>query len=143
MKALVVDDDISIQTMIDALLTRHGVDVDPAFDGTEALIRLRNRTYDAIVLDLLLPETNGFETVRHLHIIDPGLLQRVIFMTAASERTLQFFDRQRSVVFCENRSTSTSSSPKSWPEAIEGGTSWQSQPKFEAIQKFKPMCSRS
>jgi DNA-binding response OmpR family regulator len=93
MKALVVDDDISIQTMIDALLTRHGVDVDPAFNGTEALIRLRNRTYDAIVLDLLLPKTNGFETVRHLHIVDPGLLQRVIVMTAASERTLQLFDK--------------------------------------------------
>ena len=41
--------------------------------------------YGAILLDLLLPEVNGFEVLRHIACVRSQLLGRVIVMTAASD----------------------------------------------------------
>lgn len=65
---------------------------DVARDGEIALQRLRSREYGAILLDLMLPRTNGFEVIRHLKCLSPAVLDRVIVVTAASQRTLEFLD---------------------------------------------------
>ena len=57
-----------------------------------ALLRLRNHEYAAILLDLMLPRTDGFEVIRHLQSWKPHVLDRVIVVTAASERSLQTLD---------------------------------------------------
>jgi DNA-binding response OmpR family regulator len=91
-RVLVVDDDPAIQQMCIALLRRNGVNTDVVGDGETALQRLRSLEYDAILLDLMLPRTNGFEVIRHLKCSKPDLLNRVIVVTAASERTLRWLD---------------------------------------------------
>lgn len=89
-RVLVVDDDPAIQQMLVILLQRYGISADVAVDGELALQRLRSRRYAAILLDLMLPRTNGFEVIRDLKCLSPEILDRVIVLTAASDRTLQY-----------------------------------------------------
>jgi two-component system alkaline phosphatase synthesis response regulator PhoP len=61
---LVVDDDRKIVTLVSTYLEREGFDVITAFDGREALQKARSEQPALIVLDLMLPELDGFETMR-------------------------------------------------------------------------------
>ena len=58
---LVIDDDISIGTMLEELLTREGYQVSHAYSGTEALLVLKDLKPNLILLDLMLPGLNGEE----------------------------------------------------------------------------------
>ena len=61
---LVVDDDRKIVTLVSTYLEREGFAVITAFDGREALRKARSEQPALIVLDLMLPELDGFETMR-------------------------------------------------------------------------------
>ena len=43
-----------------------GVNVDTASSGPEALEKVKDNAYDAMILDLAMPEMDGIETMRHL-----------------------------------------------------------------------------
>ena len=93
---LLIDDDPVVRGLLGAVLTRDGLAHESAGDGAEAIARLRRRDYDAIVLDLMLPELNGFEVLRFLKAERPHLVPRVVVITAAVESTLRdFADRHR------------------------------------------------
>ncbi|HEU0033860.1 MAG TPA: response regulator [Kofleriaceae bacterium] len=64
---LVVEDDIRDQAQLVATLAGAGYSVDLAATGAEALARWRDRTYDAITMDLLLPDMNGLDLLAALH----------------------------------------------------------------------------
>jgi DNA-binding response OmpR family regulator len=64
---LVVDDDRKIVALVRAYLEREGFRVIVAYDGREALRQARNGDPALIVLDLMLPEVDGFEVMRLLH----------------------------------------------------------------------------
>ena len=91
-RVLIVDDDDGIQTLMKALLRRRDVVVDSASDGDAALRKMRERSYDSIVLDLMLPKVNGFEVVRELKTNSPDLLKRTIVVTAVSNHALRDFE---------------------------------------------------
>jgi DNA-binding response OmpR family regulator len=91
-RVLVVDDDAGIQALYRILLKRLGFDSDIAADGEQALSCLRKANYGAIVLDLMLPDPNGFEILRHVKCLNRDLSKRVIVVTAASLQMLEFFD---------------------------------------------------
>lgn len=63
---LVVDDDRKIVALVRAYLEREGFRVVAAYDGREALRRARAEDPALIVLDLMLPEVDGFEVMRLL-----------------------------------------------------------------------------
>jgi DNA-binding response OmpR family regulator len=63
---LVVDDDRKIVALVRAYLEREGYRVVTAYDGREALQRARSEDPALIVLDLMLPEIDGFEVMRAL-----------------------------------------------------------------------------
>ena len=87
-----MDDDFGIQLLIRRLLERENIHVDTADDGAAALRQLHVRHYDALVLDLMLRGTNGFELIRHLALTRPEVLERTVVVTAAANRTLGAFD---------------------------------------------------
>ena len=67
--ALVVEDDENVQHLLHVMLRKHCRSVDLAADGEEALRLLRERAYDVVVLDLMLPKVNGLlvaETINAL-----------------------------------------------------------------------------
>jgi DNA-binding response OmpR family regulator len=82
-----VEDDQSTLSLLAAIAKREKFDVLLANDGEKAMTMLMNQAVDAMVLDLLLPRTNGFDILRHCKCTSPALLSRTIVITAASEQT--------------------------------------------------------
>jgi two-component system, OmpR family, response regulator len=65
-RVLVVEDDVRMAAAIRRGLRFEGLVVDIAPDGAQALRRVAATDYDAVVLDVMLPEVDGFETCRRL-----------------------------------------------------------------------------
>lgn len=85
---LVVDDLPANVQLLGQMLSHGGYEVMPANSGEQALARARARVPDLVLLDLLMPGTDGVEVCRLLR-ADPRLADvPVIFLTAATERDL-------------------------------------------------------
>lgn len=65
-QVLVVDDEKLIVKGIRFSLEQDGMDVECAYDGEEALEMARNKEYDIILLDVMLPKLNGFEVCQQI-----------------------------------------------------------------------------
>jgi adenylate cyclase len=63
---LVVDDNAMNRDLLLRQLARTGYIVDTASDGAEALERLANRSYDVVLLDVIMPGIDGVETLRRI-----------------------------------------------------------------------------
>jgi two-component system OmpR family response regulator len=77
---LVVDDEPFLRDAVAASLRFLGFDVITAETGAEALRLARERPFDLVVLDVMLPDTDGFDVVRRLR--RDGRQVPVIFLTA-------------------------------------------------------------
>lgn len=89
---LLIEDDEATRVLITALCARLGITVETASDGAAGVAMIRAQTYDALLLDIMLPKLNGFEVLREVRAAAPALLARTIVITAASESTLRDFD---------------------------------------------------
>lgn len=65
-KILIVDDDVDIIDTISFMLEKHGFDVITAFSGNDGLAKAKYETPDIIILDLMMPQMDGFEVGREL-----------------------------------------------------------------------------
>ena len=65
-KVLVVDDEKLIVKGIRFSLEQDGMEVDCAYDGEEALEKIREQEYDIILLDVMLPKLTGFEVCQQV-----------------------------------------------------------------------------
>ena len=65
-KVLVVDDEKLIVKGIRFSLEQDGMEVDCAYDGEEALNMIKNKEYDIILLDVMLPKLTGFEVCQQV-----------------------------------------------------------------------------
>ncbi|HSP13575.1 MAG TPA: response regulator [Thermoanaerobaculia bacterium] len=93
--ALVVDDDPGLQGLFSTVLGRDGFSVDCAPDGRQAFEFLKRGSYSVILLDLMMPDVNGFELLERLERDSPSLMRRVIVMTGAAQRAIENFDSRR------------------------------------------------
>lgn len=75
---LIVEDEAPISNLIRLSLTKEGYHCDCAFDGAEALDCLEKRRYDLILLDVMIPEIDGFELMDYIRPLEIP----VIFLTA-------------------------------------------------------------
>ena len=82
---LVVDDEPFLRDAVAASLRFLGFDVITAETGAEALRLARDRRFDLVVLDVMLPDTDGFDVVRRLR--RDGRHVPVIFLTARDTQT--------------------------------------------------------
>jgi DNA-binding response OmpR family regulator len=80
---LVVEDDPGIALGLEDDLKLEGYDVEVARDGETALRRARERTFDLIVLDLMLPHKDGFQVCRELR--HGGMDAPIIMLTARTQ----------------------------------------------------------
>ena len=65
-RILLVDDEQSVQKLLSFPLRKEGYEVVAALDGRQALDRLRETNFDLVVLDLMLPQVDGFEVCRQV-----------------------------------------------------------------------------
>ena len=83
MKVLYVEDDDISRDYLQQGLARHGLVVDVAKNGTVGLEHAKSGVYDVIVLDVMLPDFDGFELLRRLR--SSGIDTPTIFLSARGE----------------------------------------------------------
>lgn len=82
MKVLVADDDEAIRTLVTRLFARRGDTVQGATDGAAAITCLDAEKFDLLILDLMMPRTDGMGVLAHLR-ARSAPSPRIIVMTAA------------------------------------------------------------
>jgi len=89
---LVVDDDKQLASALQWILADENYLVDVAFDGDEALLKIKVHEYDAVICDLLMPRLRGDECYFQATEMRPELAERFIFITgfAADSENKQF-----------------------------------------------------
>ncbi len=78
-KLLIVDDELSVRDSLHKWFHEEGYEVGTAENASEALSRMAEQHWDAALLDIKMPGTDGIELQRRLHEIDPQMI--VIMMT--------------------------------------------------------------
>ena len=84
---LVVDDQATQRKKLTMAVRELGHKVDSASDGTEALIKVRANSYDLILLDILMPDMDGFEVMEFLK-KDPSLRDIPIIVISALDNEM-------------------------------------------------------
>ncbi|NBB99181.1 MAG: response regulator [Alphaproteobacteria bacterium] len=84
-RVLVIEDEPNISEAIRFILTRNGWQVEVEADGMAALSRLRTAPPDALILDLMLPDMDGFEVLRSLRAEGPTRELPVLMLTARGQ----------------------------------------------------------
>src|ERR1700704_7012657 len=80
MRVLIVEDQVKMASLLRRALRGAGVAADVAIKGEDALWMAGSTTYDAVVLDVMLPGIDGFETCRRLR--GDGIWTPVLMLTA-------------------------------------------------------------
>lgn len=80
-RVLVVDDESDVLGFLTDLLRLEGFVVDTAQDGADALRRIEEDSYDALLVDLRMPLVSGVELLEAIERRYPALRQRIVFMT--------------------------------------------------------------
>lgn len=73
-RILVVDDDAQMREMLSETLTSAGHEVEDAENGAEAMKRLKNNRFDLAIIDIVMPEKEGIETMREIRSDYPDLI---------------------------------------------------------------------
>lgn len=84
-KILVVDDEADLVELVAYNLKKEGFSVDSAFDGEEALAKVKKNKYDLLMLDLMLPGLQGVELCRILRNDPKTFYLPIIMLTAKGE----------------------------------------------------------
>ncbi|CAN5169622.1 N/A [soil metagenome] len=90
MKILIADDDTFFQKFYSSQLKESGYEVDVAVNGIEALEKLKSFKPDLMLLDLIMPEKDGFEVLAE-KAADPELkpIPVIIFSTLGQEQDIK------------------------------------------------------
>jgi len=94
---LLVDDNEATCTLITALLQLDYI-IETAADGTQALEKLKTGNYDAVLLDLRMPQLDGFGVLEYLEANRRDMLSHIIVLTAAL--TKKEIERAKSFAIC-------------------------------------------
>ena len=94
---LVVDDDKQLASALQWILADENYLVDVAFDGEDALLKVKVHEYDVVICDLLMPKLRGDEFYLKAKELRPALAERFIFITgfAADESIKDFLDARQ------------------------------------------------
>jgi len=78
---LVVDDDRQLASALQWILADENYFVDIAYDGEEALQKIKENDYDAVVCDVMMPKLRGDQLFLKARDLRPQLVDRFIFIT--------------------------------------------------------------
>lgn len=84
-KALVVDDEPNILLSLEFLMKKQGYQVFIARDGKEALEIIEEETPSLVILDIMMPEVDGYEVCRHMRAQERFNDTKIIFLSAKAK----------------------------------------------------------
>lgn len=76
---LLVDDEEKFLEVLSQRLGTRGVDAETSTSGEEALVKMKNKNFDAIVLDVMMPGIDGIETLKRIRKENPEV--QIIMLT--------------------------------------------------------------
>ncbi len=91
-RILVVDDEESMRDFLSIMLHREGYQVDTAVDGAQAVVHLREHSYDLVVSDIKMPRMTGLELLAHIKERTP---ETVVLMVTAFSTTDEAVDAMK------------------------------------------------
>jgi CheY-like chemotaxis protein len=80
-RILVIEDNDAVRRMVGRVLVDEGYEVQEAADGSAGLNAYREQPSDLVITDIVMPDTEGLETIRELRRHDPSA--RIIAMSSA------------------------------------------------------------
>ena len=83
-RVLIVDDEESMRDFLSIMLHREGYQVDTAVDGAQAVMHLRDHSYDLVISDIKMPRMTGLELLTHIKERTP---ETVVLMVTAFSST--------------------------------------------------------
>ena len=86
-KVLVVDDDPYILMSVEFLMKKNGYDVMVARNGLEALDLVERQVPDVVLLDIMMPDVDGYQICTHIKNSDKLKQIKVVFMSAKTKDT--------------------------------------------------------
>jgi len=86
-KILIVDDEPNIIMSLEYALQKNGFEVFVARDGQEALDILKKHIPDLVLLDIMMPNVDGFETLRKIRENEKLNAVQVVFLSAKNKTT--------------------------------------------------------
>ena len=94
LRVLVVDDEASVRVSLQRYLAGKGHEVETTASGEDALSRLKVSKYDAVIVDMRMPDLSGEQLFERLRSNDPSHAERVIFTTGdlVNEQMRRFLD---------------------------------------------------
>lgn len=84
-RILVVDDEPDFALLVQGNLQKEGFDVDVAYNGVEGLEKVKQNPPDAIVLDVMMPEKDGYEVCAELKKDDRFTDIAILMLTAVAD----------------------------------------------------------
>jgi len=97
---LVVDDDKQLASALQWILADENFLVDVAFDGEEAMLKVKAHEYDAVICDLKMPKLRGDEFYVKARTVRPSLADRFIFITGfATDANIALFFNKHQVKY--------------------------------------------
>lgn len=84
-RILVVDDEPDFALLVQGNLQREGFEVDVAYNGVEGLEKIKQNPPDAIVLDVMMPEKDGYEVCAELKKDDRFSDIAILMLTAVAD----------------------------------------------------------
>ncbi len=84
-RILVVDDEPDFASIVQTNLRKEGFDVEVAYDGVEAIAKVKANPPDAIVLDVMMPEKDGYEVCAELKHDEKYTDIPIVMLTAVAD----------------------------------------------------------
>ncbi len=86
-KILLAEDETFIASLYKLELERHGIEVKMVENGKQALRAMENEVFDLLLLDLIMPDIDGFEVLKQMH--DKKIVLPTIVLTNLSQNVDQ------------------------------------------------------
>ncbi len=81
LQILMVDDQPDVSSLVAEVLVDEGAFVVPVNSGTSAISLFALMKFDLVILDLTMPQPDGFKVLEYIRATDPGLLRRTLVLT--------------------------------------------------------------
>ena len=88
-RILVVDDEEIMRDVLSALLSSESYAVDLAENGAQALERIQEKEYGVMLLDLMMPDVDGFQVLEKLRKSENGPVAIILTAYASIDRVMQ------------------------------------------------------
>ena len=113
MKILIVDDEIKIREVVSEYAAANGYECDQASNGKDAVEMVQSSSYDCVILDIMMPELDGFSACRKIKSIRNIPVIGMIPLWLRSAAFLENHGRKQTLIFQQTPTTQIGNTPNS------------------------------